>query len=334
MVTMIKFLVEEGSYRYILSGSLLGIELRDLRSAPVGYMREIQLYPMNFEEFLYAVSGINSDFINIIKESYIRRIPVGDSIHKKLMDLYYEYLVIGGMPKAVQAFKDTNDFNSVVDVHREIYPEYKRDFSQYETENRKLKLIDSYDLIPAQLDDKNKRFTISAIDKKLKFNNVSDSFEWLIHSGVSIPVYNVSRPKLPLTINMQHNLFKLFLSDVGMLTTIYGKATRLSLLNRDGKINYGAIFENYVAQELNTHNNRLYYFNSKKQGEIDFIIEKDGTCLPIEVKSGKDYYVHSALNNVLKDDSYNIKEAIVLCNDNVAVKGNIVYLPIYMTMFI
>ena len=334
MITIIKYMIEEGSYRYILSGSLLGIELRDLRSAPVGYMREIQMFPLDFEEYLYAVSGIDDSFISIVRESFEKRLPIDDNTHKKLMEYFFEYMVVGGMPKAVQAYIDSNDFNRVENIHKEIYPEYKRDFSQYEAENKKLKLIDTYDLIPAELNEINKRFTISSIDRKLKYNEATDSFEWMIHSGVSIPVYNVSQPAIPLLINRQRNLFKLFLSDVGLLTTIYGKATRLSLLNRDGRINYGAVYENFVAQELNTHGYKLYYFNSKKQGEIDFVIEREGNCLPIEVKSGKDYYVHSALNNVMSNADYNIKEAFVLHNGNLSMKENVVYLPIYMTMFI
>ena len=334
MITIIKYMIEEGSYRYILSGSLLGIELRDLRSAPVGYMREIQMYPLDFEEYLYAVSGIDDSFISIVRESFEKRLPIDDNTHKKLMEYFFEYMVVGGMPKAVQAYIDSNDFNRVENIHKEIYPEYKRDFSQYEAENKKLKLIDTYNLIPAELNEINKRFTISSIDRKLKYNEATDSFEWMIHSGVSIPVYNISQPTIPLLINRQRNLFKLFLSDVGLLTTIYGKATRLSLLNRDGRINYGAVYENFVAQELNTHGYKLYYFNSKKQGEIDFVIEREGNCLPIEVKSGKDYYVHSALNNVMSNNDYNIKEAFVLHNGNLSMKENVVYLPIYMTMFI
>ena len=334
MITIIKYMIEEGSYRYILSGSLLGIELRDLRSAPVGYMREIQMFPLDFEEYLYAVSGIDDSFISIVRESFEKRLPIDDNTHKKLMEYFFEYMVVGGMPKAVQAYIDSNDFNRVENIHKEIYPEYKRDFSQYEAENKKLKLIDTYDLIPAELNEINKRFTISSIDRKLKYNEATDSFEWMIHSGVSIPVYNVSQPAIPLLINRQRNLFKLFLSDVGLLTTIYGKATRLSLLNRDGRINYGAVYENFVAQELNTHGYKLYYFNSKKQGEIDFVIEREGNCLPIEVKSGKDYYVHSALNNVMSNADYNTKEAFVLHNGNLSMKENVVYLPIYMTMFI
>ena len=334
MITIIKYMIEEGSYRYILSGSLLGIELRDLRSAPVGYMREIQMYPLDFEEYLYAVSGIDDSFISIVRESFEKRLPIDDNTHKKLMEYFFEYMVVGGMPKAVQAYIDSNDFNRVENIHKEIYPEYKRDFSQYEAENKKLKLIDTYNLIPAELNEINKRFTISSIDRKLKYNEATDSFEWMIHSGVSIPVYNISQPTIPLLINRQRNLFKLFLSDVGLLTTIYGKATRLSLLNRDGRINYGAVYENFVAQELNTHGYKLYYFNSKKQGEIDFVIEREGNCLPIEVKSGKDYYVHSALNNVMSNNDYNIKEAFVLHNGNLSMKENVVYLPAYMTMFI
>lgn len=333
IITLSKFLVLEGSYKYIFSGSLLGIELNNLRSAPVGFLRTIDMFPMDFEEFLKAFN-VQDEIIHLLKESFDKRYPVDDFIHKKIMELFFQYIIIGGMPECVQTFINTNDYNKVLNVQSSIINQYKKDFTKYEELSKKLKLEKTYDLIPSELNSKNKRYTFSNLDKELKYNRYEESFEWLIHVGVSIPIYNVTEPRIPLRLNQKSNLFKLFLSDIGLLTSMYGKSTIFKILSEEKGINYGAMFENYVAQELTAHGYSGFYFNSKKQGELDFVIEYKNECLPIEVKSGKDYSVHSALNNVLSNQEYGIKEAFVLCNSNVKVVGNITYYPIYMTMFI
>ena len=334
MVTMIKFLVEEGSYRYILSGSLLGVELNDLRSAPVGSLREIEMFPLDFEEYVMAVSGAGDEVLQLLKESFVNASPVNEVLHERMMDLFYQYLIVGGMPKAVQTFIDSNDYYEVMKAHQEIYPLYYRDFTKYEAKNNKLKLIAAYQLIPAELNKKNKRFKYSDLDKNLRFESFEDSFQWLVHAGVALPVYNVQKPVSPLLINRNSNLFKLFLSDIGMLSTMFGREVILKMLRKEKDINYGAIFENAVAQELRAHGYQGYYFNSKKQGELDFLIEKDGTCLPIEVKSGKSYKFHSALTQVLSNDLYHINKAVVLCDFNVEKTDKITYYPVYMMMFL
>lgn len=333
IVTMIKFLVQEGSFRYILSGSLLGVELRDLRSAPVGYMRIITIFPLDFEEFFLAAGG-NKSIVQELKEHYVNRTPVDSVLHKKMMDLFYIYLVVGGMPEAVQSYVEENDFNRVIQVHNTIIPLYKQDFSKYEKEDKKLKLHKIYDLIPSEISSKNKRYIYSDLDKSYRPERYEKSFEWLINAGVALPVYNVTEPKLPLTLNKKSNLLKLFLSDVGLLSTMYGRATILETLNHNSFLNYGAIFENVVAQELIAHGYGGYYFQSKKQGELDFVIEYENKCLPIEVKSGKDYKRHSSLNNSLTNAAYEIPMAYVLSNGNIEMNGKIIYLPIYMMMFI
>lgn len=333
IATKIKFLVEEGSFRYILSGSLLGVELRDLRSAPVGYVETIEMYPIDLEEFFIAL-GIRKKIISTLRHSFDNMEPVDPFIHKKLMEAFRSYLVVGGMPEAVFEYIQSHDYNKVLKVHSSILPQYKKDFSKYETADRKLKLVKTYELIPAELNEKNKRYTFSHLDKNLKLDRYVDSFEWLIHAGVSIPVYNTTEPKIPLMANEKSNLFKLFMSDVGLLSAAYGKPTIIKMLSGSDTINFGAVYENVVAQELTAHEYKLYYFNSKKQGEVDFVIEHQNACLPLEVKSGKDYKKHNALSNILSNANYGIEKAIVLCNDNVSAKGKVVYMPIYMMMFI
>ena len=331
IVTRIKFLVEEGSYRYIMSGSLLGVELNDLRSAPVGYLSVYDMYPLEFQEFAKAV-GVSEEVIRTIKECFIKRIPVDSFIHSKMMDVFYLYLIIGGMPEAVDTYITTNDLAKVARIHEKIIRLYKKDFSKYEI-RYKLKLQEIYDAMPGQLDQKNKRFQFNRIGKGMSYDRMENDFLWLKDAGVAIPVYNISEPKLPLVISENRNLFKLFLSDVGLLTSCYSNQVKIAILNKEKSINNGALFENVIAQELLAKGHKEFYFNSKKQGELDFVIELDGEVTPLEIKSGKDYKRHSALNNVLGNEEYEIQRAYILSEGNVEVDGKKIYIPIYMIMF-
>lgn len=333
IVTKIKFFVEEGSFRYILSGSLLGVELRNLKSAPVGYVRSITMYPLDFEEFL-QIFNVQPVVIDTLRSCYEKKTPVDEVVHKKLLDYFNLYLLVGGMPSAVMKYVETSNLEEVYTEHIAIIEQYKQDFTKYEEENKKLYLTQVYDLIPAELSEKNKRFNFADIQKGLKFERAEDNFIWLEKAGVALPVFNTTEPKLPLLLNKKSNLFKLFLSDVGMLTSMYGRGTKIKILSGEGDINNGALYENAVAQELYAHGFTPYYFNSKKQGELDFVIEKDGEALPIEVKSGKNYMTHSALDNVMRNVDYNIKTAFVFANCNVTAEERVTYYPIYFCMFL
>ena len=330
ILTIIKYLVEHGQYRYILSGSLLGVELVDLRSAPVGYLKIIDMYPLDLEEFLIA-NGLGNDVINVLKDCFERRKEVNKFIHEELINAFYKYLIVGGMPAAVQEYINTGDFMRVKSIHDEIYRLYKMDFTKYEVRN-KLKLIKTYDLIPSELNSKNKRYIFKNLDSELRYERYENSFNWLESAGVSLPCYNVTEYMFPLEASKKSNLFKLFLSDVGMLTSLYGTATILELLDRGKNINCGAMFENVIAQELKAHGFKLYYFNTKKHGEVDFLIEYNNQLLPIEVKSGKDYQKHSALTYFITQKTFN--EAIVFSNNNIKVEKDIYYMPVYMIMFL
>lgn len=333
IVTKIKFLVEDGRFRFIMSGSLLGVELVNIKSAPVGYLETLTVYPLDFEEFLQVFS-VPERILEQLKESFEKRIPVDETVHERLMYIFRVYLLIGGMPAAVDKYQSTGNIDDVIREHRAIIEMYKLDFTQYEVENRRLMITGIYDLIPAELNEKNKRFKIKDIDKDLRSERVSDSFVWLEKAGVAIPVYNATEPMLPLKLNSKSTLFKLFLSDVGLLTTLYGKATKLAILNNEADINRGSMYENVVAQELHAHGLELYYYNNKKQGELDFVIEYQNHVLPIEVKSGKDYDRHSALRNVMGIENYGLTEALVFYNGNVQDKDGCVYYPVYMAMFL
>ena len=296
MVTAIKFLVDEGSYRYVMSGSLLGVELKDLRSVPVGYMGELEMYPLDLEEFAKAL-GVGEEVMGHLKECYENQSPVDEFIHKKMLELVTLYMIVGGMPSAVQKYLDTNNLRSVLNEQRDIIRTYKRDITKYEKE-RKLQIEEIYNLIPAELNAKNKRFVLKELSEKARFARYESGFLWLKDACVAIPTYNIEAPIIPLLLNKQRNLFKLF-----------------------------------HAHDFATDHD-LFYFNSKKQGELDFVVEYQGEVLPIEVKSGKAYERHRALSNIMDNEEYAIPKAIVFCQENIQVKNRLVYLPIYMLMFL
>ena len=333
IVTAIKFLVDDGRYRYIMSGSLLGVELNNLRSVPVGYMDIKDMYPLDLEEFMWAV-GVNENVILKLKEFWTNNVPVDEFIHNKMMDVFRLYLIVGGMPAAVMSYKDNNNLQDVMASQREIIKLYRKDISQYDTQ-RQLRIKEVFDLIPSELNSKTKRFFIKSINEKARAEVYKNEFLWLKDAGVAIPVFNIEEPKAPLKLATSRNLFKLFSNDVGLLACQYSDGIQLKILTGDDSINYGAIYENVVAQELLAHGfEEQYYYNSKKMGEVDFVLEHNGNVLPIEVKSGKDYLRHRALNNILECQEYTIPEAIVLCNDNLSVVDRVKYVPIYMMMFI
>ena len=333
VVTKIKFWVDDGRFHYILSGSLLGVELNNLRSAPVGYLQEERMFPLDFEEFIRN-SGVNQDVINYLEDCYRNRREVSEIVHDKMMQHFKRYLIVGGMPAAVAEYLESKDMNKVSYIQQGIINQYKNDFTKYEIKEKRLLITKIYDQISSQLLKQNRRFNYSDIKKGLRFERVESSFLWLTNAGVSIPVYNATQPKVALKQNMKSNLLKLYASDIGLLTYQYGNALRYKIIVDDDKANLGGVYENVVAQELHAHGIEMYFYNSHKQGELDFLIELEQSVVPIEVKSGKDYYVHSALDNVLKNPEYEFKESFILNKFNLSVEGKKVYLPIYMCMFI
>ena len=332
VVTWIKFLVDEGSFRYALSGSLLGVTLQDVRSVPVGYMAVEDVYPLDLREFAEAL-GVSEEVLSSIEKAWNEHTPVDEVVHESMLRIVTLYLLIGGMPAAVQTYLDTNDMHAVRKKQEEILTLYHWDIAQYDPDN-KLYIDEIFSLIPSELNAKNKRFILKDMNEHRQFNRMENGFIWLKDAGVALPTYNVSEPVTPLKLSEQRSLFKLFQNDVGLLAAQYADGIALQMLSGEVNINCGAIYENLVAQELMAHGWDLRYFNSKKQGELDFVLEQDDEIIPLEVKSGKDYQRHSALSNVMKNKDYGIGRAIVLSNKNVSVKDRTLYAPIYMTMFL
>ena len=329
IVTKIKFLVDEGSFKYAMSGSLLGVELKGIASAPVGYLSILRMYPMDFEEFMVA-NNVSETTLDMLKEKFDTCRPVDEFIHQKLLSMFFVYLIVGGMPDAVKTYIDTKDIREVDKVQKDIVTLYKEDFTQYELDDKKLKLKAIYDIIPAELNKQNKKFVFTMLDKELKFDRYENSFLWLKDAGVALPVYNVDAPVIPLMISKSTNVFRLFSSDIGLLTSAYPAETKIELINKNGEINNGAHFENAVAQQLTANGFEPYFCKKKKLGEMDFAIEMGGKVIPIEVKSGKKYKSHKALDNFMNVLDYHLEKAYVFSVGNIETEGSVIYLPIYM----
>lgn len=329
IVTKIKFLVDEGSFKYVMSGSLLGVELKGIASVPVGYLTLLMMYPMDFEEFMIA-NDVSKTTLDMLKEKFITCDPIDEFVHQKLLSMFFVYLIVGGMPDAVKTYIETKDIREVDKVQRDIIVLYQQDFSQYEQEDKKLRIKAIYDIIPAELNKQNKKFIFTMLDKELKFERYENSFLWLKETGVALPVYNVDAPLIPLKISENSNTFRLFSSDTGLLTSAYPAETKVELINKNSEVNNGAHFENAVVQQLTANGLEPYYCKRKNLGEIDFVVEISGKAVPIEVKSGKSYKKHKALDNFMNVKDYHLERAYVFSIGNIEKEGALTYLPIYM----
>ena len=331
-VTYIKFLVQDGTCHYVLSDSLLGVELKNVRSVPVGFMDEVKMYPLDFEEFVLA-NGEREELIAAARKSWEERRPLDRLYHERLSKLFRLYLVVGGMPAAVQRYLDTHDISAVVQEQEQILVEYRKDITKYDRENS-LRIREVFERIAPELNKKNKRFYVNSVKPGERTERLEDEFVWLKEAGVAIPSYVVDEPAVPLVLSQRSNLFKLFMNDVGLLAASYMVGIQLRILNSELDINFGSVYENAVAQELVAHGFLPSYYSSREHGEIDFVLETGGKILPIEVKSGKHYKRHRALNKLMECDEYGIESAIVFDDDAMDVVGKVFYAPIYMVMFL
>lgn len=338
-LTMLKFFRQEKKYRFIASGSLLGITLRSTTSIPVGSIIRKEMFQLDFEEFIIA-NGFGKEAINFIKEKFNNKEHLSETQHNQLMDLFKRYLIVGGMPDAVNTYLETRNIVKVREIQNNIKQMYAADASKYENNNGKNLLIKRiYDMIPSQMENKKKRIVAKDIQDKKgdRFEKYLEEFEYLISSGVALDVHAISNPHFPLTESVHKNLIKLYLNDVGMLTAQLYDRNIKPIIDDIKSVNLGAVYESVVAQELRSHGYKLFYYDNRNKGEVDFIIDDyNNTCvLPIEVKSGRDYSIHSALNNLISTDEYNVKSAFVLSNEReVKQKDKILYLPVYYIMFI
>lgn len=277
-----------------------------------------------------VANSVSKTTLDMLKEKFETCTPVDEFIHQKLLSMFFVYLIVGGMPDAVKTYIETKDIREVDKVQRDIITLYKEDFSQYELKEKKLKLKSIYDIIPAELNKKNKKFVFTMLDKELKFDRYENSFLWLKDAGVALPVYNVDAPVIPLLASKSSNVFRLFFSDIGLLTSAYPAETKFELINKNGEVNNGAHFGNAVAQQLTANGFEPYFCKKRNVGELDFVIEMSGKVVPIEVKSGKAYKAHKALNHFMSVPDYHIEKGYVFSVGNVETEGTVTYLPIYM----
>lgn len=337
LLTLLKFLKSDNRFTYIASGSLLGVTLSETTSIPMGSIRKIRMFPLDFEEFLYA-NGMNELAISALRRKFERLEALDEPTHRKMMDLFRKYLLVGGLPDAVNAFLETKNILAVREIQSEIHDYYAADASKYDSE-RKLKIRRIYELIPSNLENKKKRVVAQNIENKKgsTFADYQDEFEYLISAGIALNVQAISNPAFPLIQSSGKNLLKLYLNDVGILSGIlYGNNIR-AILDDERSINLGSVYESVVASDLIAHGHKLFYYDNRNKGEVDYLIDdyESLSVIPIEVKSGKDYTVHSALNTFVKNEDYHVKKAYVLSNSGEIVKdGKVIYLPVYFSMFL
>ena len=337
LLTLLKFLRQDDRFTYIASGSLLGVTLSLTSSIPMGSMEIRHMYPMDFEEYLIA-TGFGELALKTLRKKFDKRNTLEEAMHNRMMDLFRKYLLSGGLPDAVKAFIETKNIVTVRGIQSDIHDYYAADASKYDTEHR-LEIRRIYDMIPSTLENKKKRLKFNEIeDKKGKrYYSYRDEFDYLTSSGIALEVQAVSTPVFPLTEHSGKNLLKLYLNDVGILTGILYENNIKAVLDDKVSINLGSVYEAVVAEELKAHGHSLYYYDNKAKGEVDFLLNDydNLTVLPIEVKSGKDYTVHSALSTFLSNPDYNIKNGIVLSNErSVYTENGITYMPVYYVMFL
>ena len=338
LLTLVKFLMAENRFTYIASGSLLGVTLKNTQSIPLGSLDIEHMYPMDFEEFLYA-NGVGDIAIEAMRENFENNQSLSEAMHAKMLDFFKKYILVGGLPKAVDTFVKTKNVVAFRSIQQEAYLVYGIDATKYEeANNAKLKIRRIYDMIPSNLENKKKRIIIKNIEDKSwkRSDDYIEEFDYLISSGVALEVKAISKPSYPLLENSGKNLLKLYLNDVGILSGIYYRNNIKAVMDDVKSINLGSIYETVVAQELKAHGYNLYYYDNKKSGEVDYLIDDADNLsnIPIEVKSGKDYTVHSALDKFISTDEYDIKKAYVLSNERrVYTENGITYIPIYYVMF-
>lgn len=336
LLTLLKFLKKDDRFTYIASGSLLGVTLAQTTSIPIGSIEIKRMYPLDFEEWLYA-NGFSSSSVDMLREKFESCENLDESTHAKMMDLFKKYLLVGGMPDAVNSYLTEKNIVAVRTIQSQIHEYYAADASKYDAE-RKLKIRRIYDMIPSTLENKKKRIIARDIENKngKRFSDYTDEFEYLISAGITLEVKAISNPSFPLIESESKNLLKLYLNDVGILTGILYQNNIRAILDDVKSINLGTVYESVVASELAAHGHRLFYYDNRNHGEVDYLIDDydDLSVVPLEIKSGKDYTVHSALSAFVRNEDYHITQGYVLSNERqVSKKGNIIYMPIYYVMF-
>ena len=330
--TAIKFLVEEGLYDYIESGSLLGINYKDVSSYPVGFERQIEMFPMDFEEFLWS-KGVSELSIETVREMYLNQSRVTNFVHEQMMKHYREYLIVGGMPEVVSTYNHNPDFAATLLQQRKIIQSYRDDIAKYAAE-QKTKAKRFFDAIPSELSKQKKRFILKNMEQTASMQKYEDAASWLDDAGVAYFCYNLHSMALPFEQEENRSLFKVYMLDTGLLCALWGDDIQLKVMNGEIDINEGALTENFVAAELRKHGHKLHYYDRKSRQELDFLLAEDNRVTIIEVKSGDTYKRHGSVDTALLEQPEKIGKVMVLNKFNYEKAENILYVPLYMAAFI
>ena len=335
LLTMLKPLRADARYRYICSGSLLGITLQHT-FIPMGSIDEVKMFPMDFEEFLLA-NNVGKDVISYLRKCFADQTPPSEGIHKTILGLFKRYLLSGGLPDSVKAFVEAKNVYTMRENQALTYKYYSDDVAKYDKEHS-LKIRRIYDYLPSYMENKVKRIQFKKIEDapKASMGRYQDEFDYLLSSGCVLGAKAISNPVFPLCESASKNLIKLYYNDVGLLTNLLYKNNIDAVLNKDSGVNLGSVYETACAMELSAHGHDLYYFDSKKVGEVDFLINdyENTSILPIEIKSGNDQNNFRAIPKLVKEP-YNLQKGYIFGNENgISSKSNLVTFPIYMIMFL
>ena len=335
LLTMLKPLKADARYRYICSGSLLGITLQHT-FIPMGSIDEVKMFPMDFEEFLLA-NNVGKDVISYLRKCFADQTPPSEGIHKTILGLFKRYLLSGGLPDSVKAFVEAKNVYTMRENQALTYKYYSDDAAKYDKEHS-LKIRRIYDYLPSYMENKVKRIQFKKIEDapKASMGRYQDEFDYLLSSGCVLGAKAISNPVFPLCESASKNLIKLYYNDVGLLTNLLYKNNIDAVLNKDSGVNLGSVYETACAMELSAHGHDLYYFDSKKVGGVDFLINdyENTSILPIEIKSGNDQNNFRAIPKLVKEP-YNLQKGYIFGNENgISSKSNLVTFPIYMIMFL
>ncbi|MCL2135516.1 MAG: AAA family ATPase [Candidatus Bathyarchaeota archaeon] len=334
-ITALKFLAQDKRFDVITSGSILGITYkRDKKkqppSVPVGYVEHLEMHSLDFEEFLWA-NKIRKETIAEIKAFYDQKTPVLPAMHTKMLELFREYIVVGGMPHVVQNFVDTHNFGNVLKLQRDILEDYKKDIAKYAEGIEKVKVRDCFVSIPNHLAKKYKKFQWTIVEKHGSARKYKDSIMWLIDAGMVEKCNNLAIPELPLAGNVKDGEFKIYMRDTGLLVAMLEDGSQKNVINGDLGIYKGALYENVVADIFRKSGKHLFYFARDNRFEIDFVVRVDDVATAVEVKAGDNTKAWSVVTMVGR---YGMKRAVKLSTKNVGVDGKIETLPLYMSIFI
>lgn len=328
--TALKFFSLDKRFDVIASGSLLGINYKEVVSYPVGYVEHLELSSLDFEEFCWA-NGVSKESINDIKEYFVNRKPVPTAMHEKMLELFKEYIVVGGMPRVVYDFVNNHNFQNVLKIQRGIIEDYKDDIAKYAKGNDKTKARACFLSIPKQLAKKYKKFQYSVVKSGGTASKYEGSLMWLYDAGIINFCYNLTHPEFPFEGNAKDDTFKVYMRDTGLLMAMLEDGSQEEIIDGNLGIYKGAIYENIIADIFAKSGKKLYYFEHNSTLEIDFFIRFDKKVTAVEVKAADNTKTKS-LNSVIQN--YNVKQGIKLSSKNIGFKNNITNYPIYMAMFL